>query len=1096
MTAVFGEGHLLLFKYMLYKLGYSSFEEARERLRNHSEFIDSLGNVLMEKIPQDGIWGKYKDVIQNYVDRLRENRKKDFVTLKYFQYLAVLFTELFFEEFIFDREKKIFVPPRDFIKTGREIVDRDIVKFVFNKQSDLAFNKLAYWMATGSGKTLIMHINYFQMMEFARRHNIQWNNVLLITPNEGLSRQHVRELQKSGIDAVMYDGNLREIFYSSKSSHGDMPVIVIDIYKLKVGRQSAGGGKTIDVDTFIDSVNPNLVFIDEGHKGLQSTGNDKESKTWKAIRDKLVESGGFTFEYSATFGQVIDVPSSFSTRRNLTQKDKIFKEYAKSIVFAYPYKYFYQDGYGKDFYVVNMKNAVAEGKMKKYYTDLLLTYALLSFFESVIAYKEKNREAKELGIEKPLWAFVGNTVNLKGTKNDIKKISDVLDVLSFIKAIVEEPSTLRRYLEDVLEKDVLQLIPPIMTHNDKVMELSLLREHYMEKSWNYNALIRDIYRYIFHRSIPDSYEFSLDNGEKLILYLIEGIGGEIGLGLSSSGRGQFFGVINIGDASKFIKDLNEIAHMNIEAVKESFVGSLFDSINEVDSSINILIGSRKFTEGWNTWRLSSLTLLNIGQGKGPLIIQLFGRGVRLKGRNMSLKREMGLGYALNVLQTLYITGLNANYIESFIETIRREGLGDIAVISVPIRFNHRERWENKLYVLDYKKENLNREVFSLEEVSQGVVVNYGVRLHVYEGFEEENGKLKEKDYKFSENALESLDFNKIYNEVLGFISQNGYYNVVINKKILRKIVRNSTVRIVSGSLPGIALQGKYLVPVSMEGLQLLYSIAVQISKRYIEEFYRSQVNEVLPQYAYVSPIADKVTEIVPKDEEIRITVEGTQAKETVLSMIRDFIEDGKIPDSWLLGVDSLFLHWDNHLYTPLTWENSKYMGQIKNAIVEPAPLKESERQFIEDLDRYIREKNLTERYEIYLLRNLPKRGIGLFYKVAFYPDFILWIVDKEKGHMYISFVDPKGLEHAGEIGKDKKIAICSEVVPNIDKSIKEEYPDVNISAFILSVTPYDDVYKKHPYPKNEFEEKHVLFMEDGDYMNKLFGYILKSVEVK
>jgi len=32
-------------------------------------------------------------------------------------------------------------------------------------------------------------------------------------------------------------------------------------------------------------------------------------------------------------------------------------------------------------------------------------------------------------------------------------------------------------------------------------------------------------------------------------------------------------------------------------------------------------------------------LLNIGKGQGPQIIQLFGRGIRLKGKGMSLKRS-------------------------------------------------------------------------------------------------------------------------------------------------------------------------------------------------------------------------------------------------------------------------------------------------------------------------------------------------------------------------------------------------------------------------------------------------------------------------
>ena len=55
--------------------------------------------------------------------------------------------------------------------------------------------------------------------------------------------------------------------------------------------------------------------------------------------------------------------------------------------------------------------------------------------------------------------------------------------------------------------------------------------------------------------------------------------------------------------------------------------------------IDVLIGAKKFMEGWNSWRVSNMGLLNIGRTEGSEIIQLFGRGVRLKGHDWSLKRS-------------------------------------------------------------------------------------------------------------------------------------------------------------------------------------------------------------------------------------------------------------------------------------------------------------------------------------------------------------------------------------------------------------------------------------------------------------------------
>ncbi len=66
---------------------------------------------------------------------------------------------------------------------------------------------------------------------------------------------------------------------------------------------------------------------------------------------------------------------------------------------------------------------------------------------------------------------------------------------------------------------------------------------------------------------------------------------------------------------------------------------IFEQINNKDSDINILIGSKKFTEGWNSYRVSSIGLLNIGRNAGSQIIQIFGRGVRLRGLEGLLKRS-------------------------------------------------------------------------------------------------------------------------------------------------------------------------------------------------------------------------------------------------------------------------------------------------------------------------------------------------------------------------------------------------------------------------------------------------------------------------
>jgi hypothetical protein len=114
------------------------------------------------------------------------------------------------------------------------------------------------------------------------------------------------------------------------------------------------------------------------------------------------------------------------------------------------------------------------------------------------------------------------------------------------------------------------------------------------------------------------------------------------------------------------------------AKRDDFGGALFGTLNNKDSQLNVLIGSRKFTEGWSSWRVSTMGLLNMGQGEGSQIIQLFGRGVRLKGKGFSLKRTTPAGRPkgvhLDKLEALNIFGVRANYMATFKDYLREEGI--------------------------------------------------------------------------------------------------------------------------------------------------------------------------------------------------------------------------------------------------------------------------------------------------------------------------------------------------------------------------------------------------------------------------------------
>ena len=166
---------------------------------------------------------------------------------------------------------------------------------------------------------------------------------------------------------------------------------------------------------------------------------------------------------------------------------------------------------------------------------------------------------------------------------------------------------------------------------------------------------------------------------------------------------DYFGVIYIGDTPAFKKLVeNDDAGILIES-EDVLTESLFNDINNYASSINILIGAKKFIEGWDSWRVTAMGLLNVGQNEGSQIIQLFGRGVRLRGKDMSLKRSAALDGEhprnLSLLETLNIFAVRANFMERFQAYLTREGvpIEEPIQLAIPIRYNTKHL-ANRLYV--------------------------------------------------------------------------------------------------------------------------------------------------------------------------------------------------------------------------------------------------------------------------------------------------------------------------------------------------------------------------------------------------------------
>lgn len=505
-------------------------------------------------------------------------------------------------------------------------------------QADLQL--AAFWMATAAGKTHVLHACLALLAKLRT-----WDRLIVITPSESLTRQHadkLRDLSTWEVFAYPMDGDA--------SAMGRLPpdaVIVLDINKLATEKK--GDGVTVPTNAFADG--RNLVFVDEGHKGQKS-----EASVWKALQADLAGINapmpahrGLLIEFSATFGQV-------------AEGEHAFARYAKAVIFDYAYDRFHQDRYGKDFWHVRIQSKDDANAAAQLQT---MTAALLSYWHQVASYRstEAKQAAADLGLRvaAPLWVLLGlSVIGSHKNESDKQQTSDVVEVLSYLTAILAQPIK--------LAESMAQLVSAVSVGAD--MLPAPVRQATV--GWNSSELAE--------RVLADC--FGWQQGDKPVLRLIKSATGELGLGLLRGDTSHYYGVVNVGDATGLKKAL-EASKLAVE--DDALSSSLFAELDAPGNSLNVLIGSRRFAEGWDNFRASSLTLLRLGQGEGSLIIQMFGRVVRFAGINGDGKRLDKPLAELAPLQTAYVYGLKSGYLDTFLQSLIDNGVPDLRRVQCEVR---------------------------------------------------------------------------------------------------------------------------------------------------------------------------------------------------------------------------------------------------------------------------------------------------------------------------------------------------------------------------------------------------------------------------
>ena len=1016
--------------------------------RFHQQLRLSIPAERRPALPDDRLLEMDQNIVADSrrLNEARLRRGERPVEWLYFQYLALLFTEIYVDRFLRDPARLLSELDAAIEGLNSHLPATDRIERP-DPAAEAApqLNQIAFWMATGSGKTLLMHAHLRQFQRLLVRHGRadDLNRILLLTPNEGLSRQHVAEFRASGIPAALFDKE-RPLLHRGQ-------VEIVEVSKLA----DEMGKKTVAVAAFEGN---NLVLVDEGHRGASS---GKEGQ-WMRHRAELCEQG-FSFEYSATFGQAVK------------GNRELIDQYARSTLFDYSYRWFHGDGFGKDYRIFNLEGETADD-----WRDRYLLGALLTFFRQQWLYIENDTALRPFNLERPLWVFVGGSVTSGASTKDI---SDVEDILRFLdRTLRDREGSASRIAEllgqGLVTRDGRNLFPNRFAPLGQPLEERRLTA-------------KDIFDRVLNVT------FNAPGGGALVLERLKGAPGEVALRV---GENDPFGVVNVGDPGKLLKRCEKAG---IPVRDSEFGGSLFDAVNRPESTVHVVVGAKKFTEGWNSWRVSSMGLMNVGRSEGAQIIQMFGRGVRLKGRGMSLKRssavapaDRGLPACLPLLETLQVFGVRASYMVQFRDFLKDEGLeAERAQIFLPVKQRSLPS-DPPLQTIRLQEAIAGAEpqtafrrlgpritlrpprdlAYEVRRLAHPVVLNCypKVRALGADGGIGSVGERTRQEANFTPRHVAALDLDALYVELTRFKAERGWHNLTVSRQGLKALLAD----------------------------QDWYRLQIPSSEMCFDDwgkvgFWQETVSALLRKYAALcvrlhreaweaerleyGPLTDDDPNLQVRGggagPGYRIEVESEDLK-MVIEEMKTAIEEGSFRNLEAGALKAVRIA--EHLYWPLLW-----VDQDSGVQVAPPALNEGEFRFVQDLRRFCEKHDAELRsFDLHLIRNQSRgRGVGFFEARNFHPDFILWAVEGRRQR--IAFIDPKGLVHLGP--DHEKV--------NLHRTIKETEqrlgdPNVQLDSFIVSVTRYADLGDNWTgLSRPKLADRHVLFQEDERYIGEILTRI-------
>ncbi|GAA8816502.1 DEAD/DEAH box helicase family protein [Helicobacter pylori] len=484
-------------------------------------------------------------------------------------------------------------------------------------------NRLAFYMATGSGKTIVI-IKLVELLSVAMGMGlIPKKNLMFFSANENLIKQFEKEIEKYNRDkdySRQIDfKNLKSITHKDfhRAPKGFFEKIALFYYRADLMNDEESKENLLNYKDYWDN-GENYVILDEAHKG-----NKSESKRQAIF--SLLSLKGFLFNFSATFTEESDLITSVY---NLSVGEWV------------------KFGYGKESVLLKKNNLNAFKDLK----DLNDREKEIALLKALLLLGMQKRYKIEGYFHDPLMLVFTHSVNVENSDAEIffKTLARVIendDGNDFLKAKED-------LLEEIKDTEFL-----FSDDKDKDYKVKVFKEGL--NSMDFKGLKEEV--------------FYASNGYIEVIINPKN-NQEIAFKLNTSDK--VFCLIKIGDITEWICEKLKsvkVVSKNLSFKEESY----FSQIDK--SSINILVGSRTFETGWDSTRPSVILFLNIGldDDAKKLVKQSFGRGVRIESvKNQrqrlayldideAIKKDLKPNAAM--LETLFVIPTNHASLEAILK---------------------------------------------------------------------------------------------------------------------------------------------------------------------------------------------------------------------------------------------------------------------------------------------------------------------------------------------------------------------------------------------------------------------------------------------